>query len=104
MAIELCKELAEQYQSYLYDYMKLGDILVSEHVDLNVKKWTHVTSFIFNANREMKSNKFKKTYLASVELKIIIVRPDLPLFCQQLLTPTQTAVTVAWSRLKNRYT
>ena len=27
-AIELCKELAEQYQSYLYDYMKLANILV----------------------------------------------------------------------------
>lgn len=29
-AIELCKELAEQYESYLYDYVKLGDILVSK--------------------------------------------------------------------------
>lgn len=27
-AIELCKELTEQYESLLYDYVKLGDILV----------------------------------------------------------------------------
>lgn len=27
-AIELCKELAEEYESLLYDYVKLGDILV----------------------------------------------------------------------------
>lgn len=29
-AIELCKELAKQYKSYLFDYVKVGDILVSE--------------------------------------------------------------------------
>ena len=31
-AIELCKELAEQYQSYLYDYMKLANILVCIYI------------------------------------------------------------------------
>ena len=32
-AIELCKELAKQYKSYLFDYVKVGDILVSEITD-----------------------------------------------------------------------
>lgn len=33
-AIELCKELTEQYESLLYDYVKLGDILVKSLIVL----------------------------------------------------------------------
>ena len=43
----------------------------------------------------MKSQKVKNTNLAYVEFKIIILRPDLQLCCQQLLCPAQTAIRIA---------
>ena len=69
-AIELCKELAKQYKSYLFDYVKVGDILVSDRLRGHLQIQASSAFVCSDSMKRGERNYFAAFRLSCIEKKL----------------------------------